>query len=672
VQQRRAQQELKLQSALSVSLTATRGYTAPEVGKAYTRARELCRQLGDTPQLFSVLYGLWVFHLVRAELQTAYELGEQLLNQAQRQHDPALALEAHQALGISLFYRGELVSARKHLEQGIALYDPKQHRSLAFLHGHDHGVACLSYEAWVLWLLGYPNQAQKRSHEALSLALELAHPFSLAFALNFASLLHHHRREGQAAHEQAQALVKLSLEQGFAFYFAHGTILRGGALAEQEQEEGGIAQILQGLNALQATGAELRLPYYFAALAVAHARVQQVQKAFALLTKALDAMHRNEERVHEAELYRIKGELSLQSRQVENKSKTSLEQIIAGQDKSDFTNPQSPTPNPQPEAEACFHQAINIARKQQAKLLELRAAMSLGRLWQQQGKTKDARQLLEEIYGWFTEGFETKDLQDAEALLTALGGKVERAASVQHSLLTVQRSPTVPQEFSFAEARTVDDTYPTPGTQHQTSSTFRQEGEYWTLTFQGITCRVKDTRGLQYIAQLLRYPHHEFHVLALVSGDVSLAAIDRPSHQMFKRVDTANEPESVYGGGFTDVGDMLDPQAKAAYKQRLQGLQAELEEARGFNDPGRAEKIQEEIDFLTQELVHAVGLGGRSRKAASPAERARVNVTRAIKTAIRKITESHPALGQHLAHTIKTGTFCAYTPDPHLSLSWQL
>jgi hypothetical protein len=175
---------------------------------------------------------------------------------------------------------------------------------------------------------------------------------------------------------------------------------------------------------------------------------------------------------------------------------------------------------------------------------------------------------------------------------------------------------------------------------------------------------------MQYLAQLLQHPHHEFHAVALATGSADLGVVPSLGAATLREVDDRADSASTVGG-FTDAGEVLDPQAKAAYKQRLQELQAELEEAQAFNDPGRAEKLREEIDFLTQELVQAVGLGGRARKAASPVERARVNVTRAIRTAITKITDSHPALGQYLAQTIKTGTFCTYIPEPNLSVDWQ-
>jgi tetratricopeptide (TPR) repeat protein len=375
---------------LGPALIATKGYADPDVARPYRRARELCQQVDETSHLFLVLYGLWVFHLVRAELQTAYDLAEQLLSLANRQQAPALFLEAHLVLGLSLFYLGDLAPARRHLEQGIALYNPTQHRSRAFLYGQDHGVVGLSFAAWVLWLLGYPDQALQKSQEALSLARELSHPFSLAYALNLAALLRLHRREGQAAQAQAEALMALSVDQGFALYCAHGTILRGGALTAQEQGQAGITQMLQGLEALHTTGAALRRPYYLAVLAEGYAKVQQAREGLTLLTTALEVVHKSAERVHEAELYRLKGEI--------------LQQCASDT----------------PQVEACFRHALHIAQRQQAKLLELRAAMSLSRLWQRQGKRQEAYDLLAPIYGWFIEGFDTADLQKARTLLQEL------------------------------------------------------------------------------------------------------------------------------------------------------------------------------------------------------------------------------------------------------------
>jgi predicted ATPase/class 3 adenylate cyclase len=392
----RAQQELALQIALGMPLMLTRGHAALEVEAPYIRARELCRQIGETPYLFPVLLGLRRFYFMRGELQTARDLGEQLLTLAQNLQDAGLLARAHMMEGEALYYLGEFVQARDHLDQGAALYDPQQHRSHAFLYGSDSGVGCLFLGALVLETLGYPTQALKRSYEAFTLAQELSHSFSLAFALYWASRLCQRRGEGRAAQERAETLVALANEQEFALWEAWGTVLWGWALAEQGQGAEGITRIRQGLAAEQAAGAELNQPYFLALLAEAYEKGGQAEEGLAVLAKALAVVEKTGVRHYEAELYRLKGELTLVQSNVQ-----SLESRVK-------------------EAEECFWKAIEIGRKQQAKSLELRAATSLARLWQQQGKQKEAHAMLAEIYHWFTEGFDTKDLQEAKALLEEL------------------------------------------------------------------------------------------------------------------------------------------------------------------------------------------------------------------------------------------------------------
>jgi predicted ATPase len=300
-------------------------------------------------------------------------------------------------------FLGELAAAREHTAQGSALYRLQEHRSHAFLYGgHDPGVCCLSIDALALWHLGYPDQALQRSHEALTLAHKLAHPFSVVFALRWAAIVHQLLRDEQKAQEQAEALIALSSEQGFEHWLAGGTIFRGWVLTEQGQAEAGIAQICQGMAGERATGAEFQRPYHLALLAEAYGTVGQVEEGFTALTEALATVDKTGERVYEAELYRLKGMLTLQQFNVQGSKCT-------------IANPQA-----EAEAEACFHRAIEVARRQSAKSLELRAATSLARLWQQQGKKEEAHQMLAEIYGWFTEGFDTKDLQEAKALLEEL------------------------------------------------------------------------------------------------------------------------------------------------------------------------------------------------------------------------------------------------------------
>jgi predicted ATPase len=351
--------------------------------------------MGETPQLFPALSGLSTFYQARGELPTARELAEELLTLAQTVQDSTLLLQAHARLGEALLHMGEPVASREHLEQGIALCNPQQHRSHAFRSEGVPEVIFRSLAAVNLWVLGYPDQALKRTHEALALAQELSRPFGLCFALVWAALLHLRRREGQLAQERAEAAMALASEQEFSLLLAAGTIHRGWALAEQGQEEEGMTQLRQGLAAYQATGAEVGRPWFLAMLAEAYGKAGQVAEGFQVLEEATAAVCKTEQHNWEAELYRLKGRLTLQSQLESHKSKVE-------------------------EAEACFLQAIEVARKQQVKSLELRAVTSLSRLWQHQGKKAEARQRLAEIYGWFTEGFDTKDLQEAKALLEEL------------------------------------------------------------------------------------------------------------------------------------------------------------------------------------------------------------------------------------------------------------
>ena len=390
----RDRQELTLQIALGAALMATKGWAAQEVEKVYIRARELCKYMGETSQLFSVLFGLQAFYVHRAKLQTARELAEQSYSLAQRLQDPALLLEAHHLLVYNLVYLGEFTLAREYSD-GIALYNPHPHSPIS----DDPVVCCLSHRAFALWALGYPDQALKSAYDALTQAQRLSHPLSLAVALTFAAVLHQFRRERQTDQEKAEAVMTLSTEQGFQYWLAWGIILQGWALTDERQEEG-IAQICQGLTAYQATGSESWRPYHLTLLAEGYRKAQQADEGLTVVVEALALVDKTGERLWEAELYRLKGELLLAQ-------EGSRLHAVGYREKTE-------------EAEQCFRKAIEIACKQLAKSLELRAAMSLSRLWQSQGKKKEAHEMLAEIYGWFTEGFDTKDLQDARVLLDEL------------------------------------------------------------------------------------------------------------------------------------------------------------------------------------------------------------------------------------------------------------
>ncbi len=393
----RSRQELTLRTTLGPALITTKGNAALEVEQTYIQAVELCRQVGETSHLFPVLFGLRSVYLVRREVQRAHELGEQLLSLAKNVQDTDLLIEAHLALGNTLLLFGEFIPAQAQCEQVLALYNPQRHRSHAVLYGLDPGVFCLSRIAWLLCFLGYRDQALEKIRDTLTLAQELSHPFSSTIGLMNTALVHGLRQEGQAAQKWAEAGITLCTEQGFTSFVGLGAILRGWALAEQGQVEEGIAQIRQGLATCRATGVEMCRSWWLAMLAGACGKAERVEEGLNVVAEALAFVDKTGERMWAAELYRLKGELALAQSSV-----------------------QSLGSSVQKEAEECFLKAIEIARKQQAKSLELRAVMSLSRLWQHQSKKEEARQILAEIYGWFTEGFDTKDLQEARALLEEL------------------------------------------------------------------------------------------------------------------------------------------------------------------------------------------------------------------------------------------------------------
>jgi predicted ATPase len=391
----RAQQELSLQLALGVPLVLTKGHSAPEVEATYNRARELCQQATEGPELFSVLLGLRRFYFHRDELQPALELGAQLLTLAQSLRDSGRAARAHLMQGEVLYVLGDFVKARENFEQGVALYNPGPGRSDSFVYGNDTRTICLAYEALVLWLLGFPDQALQMTNRALSLARELAHPYNLAMALTWASVLHRLRGEEQPAWQQAEEVVSLANKHGFALWGAWGAVLRGWAVVRKGRGEEGIQEIRHGLEAWRAAGAQVAQPWMLTLLSDSYRRLGRTEEGLSVVAEALAAVERTGERQYEAELYRLKGELLLPSTRVSR-----------NQDESR-------------EAESCFLKAIEIARGQQAKSLELRASTSLGRLWRRQGMKQQAL-LVAETYGWFTEGFDTSDLKEAKALLEEL------------------------------------------------------------------------------------------------------------------------------------------------------------------------------------------------------------------------------------------------------------
>jgi class 3 adenylate cyclase/predicted ATPase len=384
---------LDIRVDLGPALVVKGGYAATDVEENYRRARELCEELKETPQLFPVLWGLARMHDARGELRRGRELGEQLLALAEQVQDPALLLEAHHELWANLCSVGELTSARMHLEEGFALYDPQAHRHHAFLYGgHDPGVCCGYHTAQVLWLLGYPDQALRKSRDALAWARELSHPTSTANALSWAAALHQQCGDSRAVQQRVEEAITLATDQGISRYLEQPMVLRGWLLVEQGQKEAGIAEMLKTPASGQGRGLSKRWDAYYAILlADAYMKAGRPGDGLNVVTDALAITGHTGCRHYEAELHRMKGELL-------------LKQAVPAE----------------AQAEGCFQEAIKVARSQSAKLWELRAAMSLGRLQERQGNKAQARALLADIYDWFTEGFDTADLKEAKSLLKEL------------------------------------------------------------------------------------------------------------------------------------------------------------------------------------------------------------------------------------------------------------
>jgi predicted ATPase/class 3 adenylate cyclase len=383
--------EFELQAALGMTLMTTKGYAAREVEQTYLRALELSRQTENLAQRFAAVWGLFWVSMLRAELHTCREVGEELVRLAETVGDPALLVQGHNSRGQNAYYVGDLRTARHHLERTIAICDSGPH-DFGDVRGQiQHAIASRAHLALALWCLGFPAQALERSREALALAQTEAQPLGRAYALGFAAMLHQLRREETVAQAQAEAMIELSREQGLPFWLAMATFRLGAALTGLGGPEEGIEKMREGLEAWRATGAELERPYRLSVLVEAYGRLGQIEAARGAVAEALTTVKKSGEAVWEAELHRLQGELFLAQ---------------PGEHER--------------EADACFRQAIDIARGQQGKSLELRAAMSLSRVLKRQGKREDARRLLADVYDWFTEGFDTADLKDARALLDEL------------------------------------------------------------------------------------------------------------------------------------------------------------------------------------------------------------------------------------------------------------
>ena len=387
----RAGHELALCLALGTALVASRGYAAPDVKDVFSRARELTAAVGDTSQRFWTFGGLFVYYEVRAELRTAQELAEQLLALAEDSSDPILSLRADSPAGQIFFLRGDLRTARTILERGLAAYDPRRHHPQMIGGWQDLGVTFLSFLALILVLQGNLDQARTSSRRALALSDELSHPYTKTFASGLAAWFHALLQEPRQTRERADATVALATEHGFPTFAALGTVLRGWARATHGDGQEGLAEVSRGVEAYRATGAEFLRPHHLALLAGIQQEQGREEGGLTTLADALLLVEKTDERWWEAELHRLTGE------------------ALGRQADADVAT-----------VERWFRTALEIARRQEAKLLELRAAVSLSRLWQRLERRAEAHDLLAGVYGNMSERSDTRDLQEAKTLLGEL------------------------------------------------------------------------------------------------------------------------------------------------------------------------------------------------------------------------------------------------------------
>jgi len=393
-------EEINLQVALISPLIHVKGYAAPETKAAVERARQLIEQaeaLGEPPEdpllLFFVLYGLWTAAFVSINCDMVVDLARQFMSLAKKQGRPVPLLVAHRIMGVSLMLIGDLEGSRAHFDHGIALYDPAQHRPLAARFGHDLGVAALTWRSPLQWLCGRAESATADANQALNDARESGHVGTLMYCLGFSNWLPINFLLGNyaAASAQAQELLALAGEKNASFWIGPATMFQGCILAATGKTSDAVQMIASGLTASQATGNKMWLPLYTCYLAKAYAELGKFADARRCVDEATLTLGTTQETMFEAEVRRIAGEIEMLS-------------------------PESNAAK----AEACFERALMVARGQQARSWELRATMSMARLWRSQGKRDEARDLLAPIYNWFTEDFDTADLKEAKALLGEL------------------------------------------------------------------------------------------------------------------------------------------------------------------------------------------------------------------------------------------------------------
>jgi tetratricopeptide (TPR) repeat protein len=370
--------EIGLQGIRSLLLAATRGYATPEIGQCLNRGLELCKRIGEGPEMFGVMFGLWNFNLARNRLHDAMKLAEKILNLSRLMNSEVAEACALSVFGETCLWRGEFSAARQHLEQANAIYDRDVDRYLPMYKARV--VPSRAQTSWALWFIGYPDQAAARAEEAVAFATRLGSSFSMVFALMHAIALAHLRGDYSTIRSRAESMMEIAREQGFPYWSAIASMIIGRTLVGQGNHDAGIVRMREAMTSLRDAGGELIYNYALSLLAESYRAAGEPAAGLAAVAEALEGIESSGQRMHEAELWRLRGELLLQGKA-------------------------------EAEAARCFHRALQVAQEQQARSWELRAATSLARLLSTQNQSEEAKSQLARVLSGFPEGFDTADLR---------------------------------------------------------------------------------------------------------------------------------------------------------------------------------------------------------------------------------------------------------------------
>lgn len=647
--ERDARRELSLRLLLGTALLAGSGWTAPEVLDNYTRARELCEELGATRELPAVLRGLLVYYQVQGRLSLARAHGERLLAVCSGQR--AASAQAHAAHASTLVLLGDSASALHHACAALAEYRPGDAIEHAELYGgHDPAVAALSWAGLALWNLGWPAEGHAAADLAMRVAERQGHDFSACFARYMASRV----LELSGRTPEARALLAVAFELAERDHHVLMQGLAGAAWIATRARQRPIEashRLHAAVHEHEEQGARYALPQLLGLLGQVEARAGLYDEAESALQRAVEVATHTGQHVYLPWLFVTRAELAAQRRATS-----------------------SPGEQPAELAEVWLERALEVARQQDARSWLVRVAWRLAQLWDERGERARAAALLGEATADFSDEGPEPELGLARGALRAwVGAASGPLLEPKHGALVEAWRAQRERARELAEGRAtsmavgaVEAASGRAGEAHAPvleevdSARLVREGEYWTVQYKGQICRVKEARGMELLARLLALPYREVHVL-------DLAADPAPDEDL-----AANPAAIARALGAVTGLPALDRAARVQYQKRVAELRSELEEARQHHDTGRAEQLLHELEALEGELSRATGLSGRRRPSGSPSERARVNVTRALKGVIRRIAEHHPVLGDHLSRALRTGTFCSYAPEPRDAVSWHI